>query len=116
GFLLFDPVSGQIQALASFANLSKTLPVAQNTFPGQILETQMTTSSDGWVIWGVGGGGTGTQVIYQYNGHNGSLYVSGDVSSPSLLPRVSVSSNGANAMIGWALFSSSGYIQARYPN
>lgn len=115
GFLMFDPVSGQMSLLETFANLSKTLPVNQNSFPGQILETALTTSADGQVIWGIGGGGTGTQVIYQYYARTGSLYVSGDVSSPPLLPRVSVSDDGSYAMVGWSLLEGY-YIKARYPN
>lgn len=115
GFLLFDPVSGQMAVLGTFSNLAQTLPVSQNTFPGQILETAMTASADGQVIWGIGGGGTGNQVIYTYYAKTNSLSITIDVSSPSLLPRVSVSSHGEYAMVGWSLLQ--GYfIKGRYPN
>lgn len=116
GFQLLDPVACQFTVLATFANLSQAVPVLQATFPGQILETAITTSADGYVAWGVGGAGTGNQVIFTYDGHAGALYAFGDVSSPSLLPRVSVSADGSSAMIGWALFSINGYLAGRYPN
>ena len=115
GFVMFDPVSGQMAVVGTFANLAKSLPVNQNTFPGQILETSMAASADGQVIWGIGGGGTGTQVIYQYYARTNSLAVTTDVSSPALLPRVSVSADGSYAMVGWSLLQGS-YIKGRYPN
>lgn len=115
GFLMFDPVSGQMAIIGTFANLAKSLPVNQNTFPGQILETAMAASADGQVIWGIGGGGTGTQVIYQYYARTNSLAVTTDVSSPPLLPRVSVAADGSYAMVGWSLLQGS-YIKGRYPN
>jgi uncharacterized protein (TIGR03437 family) len=115
GFVMFDPVSGQMAVLGTFANLSKALPVVQNTFPGQILETAMTTSADGQVIWGIGGGGTGTQIIYTYYAKTNSLSLTLDVSSPALLPRVSVSAHGDYAMVGWSLLQGY-YIKGRYPN
>ncbi len=116
GFALLDPISGQMTALSTFANLSQQLPVNQGVFPGQILQTALTTSRDGYIVWGVAGAGTGNQIIYTYNAHNGSLTASVDVSSPSLLPRVSVSADGTSAMIGWAQFSLNGYLTSRYPN
>ena len=116
GFVLLDPVSGQIVSLNTFANLSQQLPVTQGTFPGQILQTALTTSRDGYVVWGVGGAGTGNQVIYTYNARTGAMSITLDVSSPALLPRVSVSADGASAMIGWAQFNIHGYLTSRYPN
>ena len=116
GFLLLDPVSGQMVGLSTFASLSQQLPVIQATFPGQILQTALTTSRDGYIVWGVGGAGTGNQVIYTYNAHTGNMAVTIDVSSPALLPRVSVSADGSTAMIGWAQFSAAGILTARYPN
>ena len=44
GFLMFDPVSGQMAVLSTFANLAQALPVNQNSFPGQILETALAAS------------------------------------------------------------------------
>jgi uncharacterized protein (TIGR03437 family) len=115
GFLMFDPVSGQMAVVGTFANLAKSLPVNEATFPGQILETAMAASADGQVIWGIGGGGTGTQVIYQYYARTNSLAVTTDVSQPPLLPRVSVAADGSYAMVGWSLLQGS-YIKGRYPN
>jgi uncharacterized protein (TIGR03437 family) len=116
GFVLLDPVSGQITSLNTFANLSQQLPVNQGVFPGQILQTALTTSRDGYVVWGVGGAGTGNQVIYTFNAHTGAMSIILDVSSPALLPRVSVSADGSSAMIGWAQFNMNGFLTSRYPN
>src|SRR5262249_13735708 len=80
-FLILDPVSGQLAVVGTFASLAQSLPVNQNTFPGQILETAMSASADGQVIWGIGGGGTGNQVIFTYYAKTNSLAVTVDVSS-----------------------------------
>jgi uncharacterized protein (TIGR03437 family) len=116
GFFTMDPTNGVLSGLISFANLALTLPVATvPTFPGQILETALTTSGDHMTIWGIGGAGTGTQVIYTFNARTGVLNAINDVSSPALLNRVSVAYDGSYAMIGWAMFSNNAII-ARYPN
>ncbi len=122
-FLLFDPVSGQISVLTTLANVAVALPVSLNTFPGQFVETAVTASPDGSRVWGIGGAGTGTQLIFVYNTAKNTVYAESYVSSPPLLPRVSVSTDGTNAMIGWSLVSldtvnanAPGYVVARYPN
>ena len=115
-FLLFDPVSGQISLIKTLANLSTSLPVSQATFPGQISETALTTSADGSTVWGIGSAGTGSQMIYQYFASSNSLWAETYVSTPALLPRVSVAADGSYAMIGWSMLSAAGYVPARYPN
>ena len=115
GFFTLDPTNGVLSGLKTFANLAQTLPVVAPTFPGQILQTALTTSGDHMTIWGVAGAGTGNQVLYQFNARTGVLTPSVDVSSPALLNRVSVAYDGSYAMIGWAMFSS-GALVARYPN
>ncbi len=120
GFYLLDPVSGYLQFVTSVANLCKTLPVPQATFPPQIVQTQMTASADGRWIWGVADGGTGSQLIFRY-GVGGSFVGQVWVTTPPLLPRVSVAADGSWAMIGWTKFAptqcgGSGFmIPARYP-
>jgi uncharacterized protein (TIGR03437 family) len=115
-FLLFDPVSGQISLIKTLANLSTTLPVSQATFPGQISETALTASADGSTVWGIGSAGTGSQMIYQYFASSNTVWAETYVSTPALLPRVSVAADGSYAMIGWSMLSAAGYVPARYPN
>ena len=93
----------------------------QATFPSEILQTAMGTSADGTQVWGIADAGTGTQLIYNYDGRTGRM--SGQIwqTSPSLLPRVSVAADGSWAMIGWAVFTRAqcggGYmIKSRYPD
>jgi uncharacterized protein (TIGR03437 family) len=116
GFFTLDPTNGVLSGLITFANLALTLPVPAPTFPGQILETALTTSGDHLTIWGIGGAGTGTtQVIYNFNARTGVLSAIGDTSSPPLLNRVSVAYDGSYAMIGWSMLSNNAIV-ARYPN
>jgi uncharacterized protein (TIGR03437 family) len=119
--LSFNPISGQTAVIDTFANLATTLPVAQATFPGQILQTELATSGDGNTVWGIAGAGTANQVIYRFDGVAGSIYATGYVSSPALLPRVSVSNDGTYAMVGYSLIGINslnpfGFLQGRYPN
>ena len=115
GFFTLDPTNGVLSGLTTFANLAETLPVIAPTFPGQIIQTALTTSGDHMTIWGVAGAGTGNQVLYTFNARTGVIHATLDVSSPALLNRVSVAKDGSYAMIGWAMFSN-GALVARYPN
>ena len=115
-FLLFDPATGQITVIETLADVAVALPVSLNTFPGQFVETAMTASADGSRVWGIGGAGTGTQIIYVYNAANNTVFAETYVSSPALLPRVSAAADGSYAMVGWSLLSINGYLAGRYPN
>jgi uncharacterized protein (TIGR03437 family) len=116
GFYTLDPTSGLLTVVSTLSNVAAQTPAAIPTFPGQILETALATSGDGTVIWGIGGAGTGTQVIYQYHALTNSLYAETYVSAPPLLPRVSVSNDGSYAMVGWILMNSAFVTQSKYPN
>ena len=116
GFYILDPASGVLSVLSSLTDLANTTPVTVPTFPGQILQTALATSGDGTVIWGIGGAGTGSQIVYQYHSLTNSLYAEAYVSAPPLLPRVSVSKDGSYAMVGWILMNSSFATQSKYPN
>ena len=120
GFYLLDPLSGALTTINSVANVAKEIAVPQATFPSEILQTAMGVSADGTQVWGIADAGTGTQLIYNYDGRTGRM--SGQVwnTTPTLLPRVSVSADGTWAMIGWAVFTRAqcggGYmIRSRYP-
>ncbi|MGP8245127.1 MAG: hypothetical protein ACLQVN_11490 [Bryobacteraceae bacterium] len=117
-----DPVSGNLTLLTSLANISNPLPVQAPSSPGQITEAAMAsnTAGDGLSIWGIGGATTGTsQIVFKIDGHSWpnapNVYPIGYVSSPALLPRVSVSADGSYAMVGYSLVNLSGII-GRYPN
>ncbi len=121
---IFDPVSGTLQTVASFTNLSKTLPVAPATFPQQILQAELSTAADNVHVWGVlSAGGGGPQGIIEYDATQGRLYADGWVTVPPLAPRVTPAADGSWAMIGWAAFAHSlcgpgpnFMIRSRYPN
>jgi len=119
-FLLFDPVSGQMSVITTMANVSVPLPVTAATFPGQISEAALTVSADGSTVWGIGGAGTGTQPVFQYFARANVVAGVTWITSPALLPRVSVAADGSYAMVGWSMFASlatlnGGYLIARYP-
>jgi uncharacterized protein (TIGR03437 family) len=115
GFTVLDPVSGTLQVINTLANLANTLPVKVPTFPGQIIETELATSGDGTVIWGIGGAGTGTQVIFTYYAQTNSMNAITYITAPPLLPRVSVAFDGSYAMVGWILFDPAYNVRSRFP-
>jgi uncharacterized protein (TIGR03437 family) len=116
GFYTLNPATGVLQPVSTLTNLANNMPVTVPTFPGEIIQTALSTSGDGTVIWGIGGAGTGSQILYQYYGLTNTLSAFTWVTTPPLLPRVSVAYDGSNAMIGWVLFNQAYEIQARYPN
>src|ERR1039457_2658596 len=46
GILIFDPISGAMQNVATFATLAKTLPVDLNTFPTQVILATVSRSEE----------------------------------------------------------------------
>jgi uncharacterized protein (TIGR03437 family) len=121
---IFDPISGALQTLTSFASLAKTLPIAQATFPGQIIEGALATAADHVHVWGVlSAGGGGPQGIFVYDATTGRLTADGWITSPPLVPRISVAADGSWAMIGWAAYAHAPCLQganfmvrSRYPS
>ncbi|MBZ5584427.1 MAG: hypothetical protein LAQ30_19885, partial [Acidobacteriia bacterium] len=104
-FVLLNPVSGAMQVLTTFADLSpQSLPLSAVTLPSKILKTAVTASGDGYAIWGIGDGGTGSQVVFCYDVRASRVYALPTQSAPPLLPRVSVNTDGTQAMIGYAMF------------
>ncbi len=132
--LTLDPVTGRVTLLDTYQGLASSLPVDFATTPGQITKGAISTSADGHSIWGVAGAGTGSQLVFRYDTHRNyqstlnrstQVAVYSYVSSPSLLPRVTVSDQGTNAIVGWGMFSADGlkngyyssiYLLGRYPN
>jgi uncharacterized protein (TIGR03437 family) len=120
-FYLLDPNSGTLQFLASYANVAKALPVPQATLPAQVVQATMSASADGAHIWGIADAGTGTQFLYTYDRDNGRIAADVWTTTPPLLPRLSVASDGSWALVGWSLYAraqcagSNFMVRARYP-
>lgn len=114
--LSLDPASGTTQVLDTIESLAETLPVAFATFPGQIVQAALVSSSDGTTVWGIASAGTATQLVFQLSGPSQRISASIYVSSPVLLPRISTASDGSYAMIGYALIGAGGVLKGRYPD
>jgi uncharacterized protein (TIGR03437 family) len=117
-----DPVSGRLTLLTSLANVSTNLPAQAPASPGQITEAALAsnTAGDGLSIWGIGGATTGTsQIVFKIDGHSWpnapNVYPIDYMSSPPLLPRVSVAADGSYAIVGYSLVNLNGII-GRFPN
>jgi uncharacterized protein (TIGR03437 family) len=114
-FVVFDPVSGEMQVLATFANLAQTLPAALATFPSQVIEAALATSADGSTVYGIASSGT-AQAFYRYTANGHLLYTIGIQAAPAPLPRVSVATDGSWCMIGQYRLGPTAIDLAQFPN
>jgi uncharacterized protein (TIGR03437 family) len=115
GILLFDPISGAMQNLATFAALAKTLPVNLDTFPSQVISAALSTNPDRTIVYGIADSGS-AQAIYRFDARRGDLYAIGVVASPRPLARVSVSADGSWTMIGQYRLNAVADNLAQFPN
>jgi uncharacterized protein (TIGR03437 family) len=115
GILLFDPISGALQTLATFASLATTLPVNLATFPTQVILATVSTSADRTVVYAIADSGT-AQAFISFNLRSGKLFAIDVTASPKPLPRVSVAADGSWAMIGQYRLDSAANNLAQYPN
>jgi uncharacterized protein (TIGR03437 family) len=115
GILLFDPISGALQTLATFASLATTLPVNLATFPTQVILATVSTSADHTVVYAIADSGT-AQAFISFNLRSGKLFAIDVTASPKPLPRVSVAADGSWAMIGQYRLDSAANNLAQYPN
>src|ERR1022692_3821265 len=115
GILLFDPISGALQTLATFASLATTLPVNLATFPTQVILANVSVNANRTVVYAIADSGT-AQAFISFNLRTGSLFAIDVTASPKPLPRVSVAADGSWAMIGQYRLDSAANNLAQYPN
>jgi uncharacterized protein (TIGR03437 family) len=115
GVLLFDPISGAMQTLATFAALAKTLPATLDTFPSQVISAALSTNPDRTIVYGIADSGS-AQAFYRFDARRGDLYGIGIVAAPKPLARVSVAADGSWAMIGQYRLNGFADNLAQFPN
>jgi uncharacterized protein (TIGR03437 family) len=115
GILLFDPISGSMQTLSTFANLAKTLPVALDTFPTQVILATVSTNPDRTFVYAIADSGA-AQGFIRYDARRGQLNAIGVTASPKPLPRISVAADGSWAMIGQYRVNGVADNLAQFPN
>jgi uncharacterized protein (TIGR03437 family) len=113
--LLFDPISGGLQTVTTFANLAKTLPVGLATFPTQVILAAVSTNPDRTMVYAIADDG-GNQAFLSYDARKGQISGWYVVAAPKPLPRVSVSADGSWAMIGQYRMSGNADFLAQFPN
>src|ERR1017187_348152 len=115
GILLFDPISGAMQTLSTFAALAKTLPAAPDTFPAQVISAALSTSPDRTFVYGIADSGS-AQAFYYFDARRGQLNGYIMVAAPKPLPRVSVAADGSWALIGQYRMDGTANYLAQFPN
>jgi uncharacterized protein (TIGR03437 family) len=115
GLVQFDPISGAMTVIDTFANLGKQLPVTLNTFPSQVILASLSTNADRSIAYGIADNGT-AQAFYRFDLRKGQIYAIGVVAAPKPLPRVSVSADGSWAIIGQYKLDAQAHNLAQFPN
>jgi uncharacterized protein (TIGR03437 family) len=115
GILLFDPISGAMRTMATFATLAKTLPVDLATFPTQVILATVSTNPDRTFVYAIADNGT-AQAFIRYDARRGQLYAIGLTASPKPLPRIGVSADGSWALIGQYRVNGVADNLAQFPN
>ena len=115
GILIFDPISGAMQTVATFATLAQTLPVALSTFPTQVILATVSTNPDRTFVYAIADDGT-AQAFVNYDARRGQLTAYSIVASPKPLPRIGVAADGSWALIGQYRLDSAADNLAQYPN
>jgi len=111
----FDPISGAMKVIDTFANLGKQLPVALNTFPSQVILATLSTNPDRSVVYGIADDG-GLQAFYRFDLRTGQIFAVGIVAAPKPLPRVSVAADGSWAIVGQYKLDARAFNLAQFPN
>jgi uncharacterized protein (TIGR03437 family) len=98
--LQFDPISGALNVLDTFAALAtQTLPAKPGTFPTQVILAQIETTPDRTAAFCVADDGK-AQVFFKFDLKKGSIFAQGFITSPKALPRLAVSADGVWTMVG----------------
>ncbi|MGD0774625.1 MAG: hypothetical protein ABSC05_17570 [Candidatus Solibacter sp.] len=113
--LLFDPISGAMQTLATFAALAKTLPANPATFPAQVVSAVLSTNPARTFVYGIADSSS-AQAYYYYDARKGQLNGYNMVAAPKPLPRVSVAADGSWALVGQYRLDGNADFLAQYPN
>jgi uncharacterized protein (TIGR03437 family) len=115
GIMLFDPISGAMRTMATFATLATTLPVALATFPTQVILATVSTNPDRTFVYAIADNGS-AQAFIRYDARRGQLYAIGVVAAPKPLPRIGVSADGSWAVIGQYRLNGVADNLAQFPN
>src|ERR1039457_3685490 len=115
GMMIFDPISGAMQTVATFATLAQALPVTLATFPTQVILATVSTNPDRTFVYAIADNGA-AQAFIRYDSRRRDLYAIGIVASPKPLPRIGVSADGSWALIGQYRVNGVADNLAQFPN
>ena len=115
GILIFEPISGAMQNVATFATLAQTLPVALGTFPTQVILATVSTNPDRTFVYAIADNGS-AQAFINYDARRRQLTAYSVVASPKPLPRIGVAADGSWAMIGQYRLDAFANNLAQFPN
>jgi uncharacterized protein (TIGR03437 family) len=111
----FDPITGAMNVLGTFAGLANTLPADPATFPSQVITTQLSTNPDRTVVYGIADDGK-YQAFIRFDLRKKELYAIGIIAVPKPLPRVTVAADGSWAMMNMYKVDPTGFDLAQFPN
>jgi uncharacterized protein (TIGR03437 family) len=116
GLLSFDPISGAMTSVASWASIGQQLPVSLATFPSQIVRASVATNADRTVLYALTDDNSNQGFLRWDVRPGGSLVGYGIVAVPKPLPRVAVHPDGSRAIMNQYLLDGFANNLAQFPN
>lgn len=116
GLVSFDPISGAMSQMVSFASLGTAIPVNLATFPTQVILASVATNPDKTVLYALTDDGTSQGFLRMDIRPGGTLVGFGVSAVPKPLPRVSVSADGSRAIMNQYLADPYANVLAQFPN
>ena len=113
--VLFDPLTGFVQSVASLDALAKQLPTPIGTLPAQVIQATLATNADRTSVYGIADD-TNFQAFYRFDVKTGSIFAIGVTAVPKPLPRISVSDDGSWAILNQYRIDGTAHDLAQFPN
>jgi uncharacterized protein (TIGR03437 family) len=119
-FLLLDPATGYSITVGTIDNVAaKALPVDTPLGPREIIRASVASSGDLSTVWGTieVDSAENKALIFKYDAYQKTVTGAVWTHSPINGPRVvSVNKTGSNALTGWGLYHSKGFMLAQFPD
>ncbi len=114
--VLFDPITGAMDTLATYQLPAEELPADPATVPSQVIEATLSANADRTVVFGIAKYDETRQAFLHFDARKGRLKVVMLTASPKPLPRIGVSADGSWALLNLYKVDGNLIDWAQFPN